>query len=228
MALEVSELEERLFGLLVNTYENSTGHELRQLNEYETGKTVFREGILPRGVYFIKSGRVKVVRKSLGTAPSMYRIAGPGEFAGFLSLIRETPYQASATALESSEIWFIGRNIFFKTMREDLSFANGFIRMLCERLKYAEDHIDDLKTKDVRQRLATTLLSLSVSLNGAKDDHPVVDLMRKDLANIVAVTPETLSRQLKKMESENLISLNGRGIVLRDVPGLIHIGNLGD
>ena len=220
-------LEKKLFGMLLRTYEASTKHELRQLHSYEPDKTIFKQGGNPRGIYFMKSGRAKIVKNSGFLHPTMYRIAGPGEFLGFLSVINQGTYLSSAFTLEASEIWFIANNVFFKTLKEDIGFANGFLKMICQRLQYAEDHIVDLKTKDVRQRLATTLLTL-VSPIREEQSSPTVDLMRKDLARIIAATPETLSRQLKNFEKEQLIRISGKEILIENPKKLLSISNLDD
>lgn len=227
MSIDPHELEKKLFDLLLNSYEASTKHELRQLYSHEAGKKIFEQGGTPRGIFFMKSGKVKIVKNSENVHPTMYRVAGPGEFVGFLSVINQGAYLSSAFALEPSEIWFIASNIFFKTLREDIEFANGFLKMLCHRLQYAEEHIVDLKTKDVRQRLATTLLTLARPV----EERPLssyVDLMRKDLAQIIATTPETLSRQLRHFESENLIRLSGKDIYIENPKKLLRISNLDD
>ena len=228
MTSEMNSLESKLFNTLLEMYESSVKHELRQLYTLDRGKTIFQEGATPKGIYFIKSGRVKIVKHNDGIRPMMYRIANSGEFIGFVSLINETPYPTRAIALEKTQVWFIARTIFFKTLKEDISFANGFVHMLCKRLNYAEDYIDDLKIKDVRQRLATTLLSLAAPLIKKGAESLFIDIMRKDLAHIVSTTPETLSRQLKSFEEEKAIRLSRKKIFIESPGKLLIISNVSD
>lgn len=221
-------IEPLLFQKLLETYQESTGHELRQLNPVEAGRIVFKENSLPKGVYYIKSGQVKLFREEGGTKQAICRIAQAHEFIGYLSLIRNTPYRVSAETLVDSEIWFIARQVFIKRLKTDLEFVNSFVHVLCDRLQCAENHIHDLKTKDVRQRLATTLLSLSQAYTNGHTFPIVEGLKRKDLAAIIAVTPETLSRQLTAFETEGILRLEDKTITIHNPERLLLISNLQD
>lgn len=229
MSANIEQIEDQLFNILLQNYEKNTQHTLQQLTSFEAGKTIFEQGGNPRGIYFIKSGRVKIIKNNEGLNKTMYRIAKKGEFVGFLSLIQESPYWSTAQTLEPSEIWFIARPIFLKTLKEDINFANGFVQIVCQRLQYAEEYIEDLKTKDVRQRLATAILSLATPIDNKQSCSAMsFEMKRKDLALIVTTTPETLSRHLKDFQSKNFITLIGKKIELLDADSLIKISNLTD
>jgi CRP/FNR family transcriptional regulator len=56
-------------------------------------------------------------------------------------------------------------------------------------------------------------------------DDNVLNLSREDLANIVGSATETIIRLLSEFREENLIAINGRKIILKDVKRLKKIAS---
>jgi CRP/FNR family transcriptional regulator len=83
-----------------------------------------------------------------------------------------------------------------------------------------------LARKQVRERLAETLLNLCRKFHpeGCLDDN-VLNLSREDLANMVGSATETIIRLLSEFREENLISIDGRKIILKDVRKLKKIAS---
>ena len=63
---------------------------------------IFRSNEVPKGLFFVKSGCVKIItqrdqaRGRLGRVEHISKLVGPGEFFGFKALMRGTPYSFSA------------------------------------------------------------------------------------------------------------------------------------
>jgi CRP-like cAMP-binding protein len=93
-------------------------------------------------------------------------------------------------------------------------------------LNDAEDRMISLARKQVRERLAETLLSLCRKFHpeGCMDNN-VLNLSREDLANIVGSATETIIRLLSDFREEELIDIEGRKIILKDVKKLKKIAS---
>lgn len=86
-----------------------------------------------------------------------------------------------------------------------------------------------MQTKNVRQRIATALLSFENAYDKTHDKKEAfISLKKKDIAAIVGITPETLSRRLAEFETEGLIELHIKGLKLINQHKLIRIAELID
>ncbi len=95
-------------------------------------------------------------------------------------------------------------------------------QLLCE----AEDKMTSIAQKNVRERLAETLLELrQIFSYGDKlkeETHPIA-LTREDLANIIGTATETVIRLLSEFKEARLIEVDGRKIILKDISSLKRI-----
>lgn len=190
-----------LFDELSKFYEEISGQKLPGEGHYKRGDEIFRQGQHPKGVYFIKSGSVKITRNN-HEAPVTVRLAGDGEFIGYISLIKQWDYQSSALALEPSVVYFIPGDIFLENMKTNVKFANLVLDIICSHINDRDETLTDMVTKSVQQRLAILLLTLDHNPNDGK-----IALVKRDLASILNIKPETLSRNLVKLEKLNAVKL---------------------
>ena len=94
---------------------------------------------------------------------------------------------------------------------------------LSQLLQRAEEKITSIAQKNVRERLAETLLELSNIFsfgNCGNDGINPITLTRIDIANIVGTATETVVRLLHTFKDEELIVIEGRKIFVTDIEGL--------
>jgi CRP-like cAMP-binding protein len=73
----------------------------------EKGTVLFRQGEPVRGVYLVRSGRVRLSLVDRGNVTDRY--AGPGSVLGLPATMTGNPYSLTAQAIEPTEILFITR-----------------------------------------------------------------------------------------------------------------------
>jgi len=221
--------EEQLFKRLLEKFDELIGHYLQNTKIFQNEKNIYQLGDRPKGIYYLISGKVKVTQIGINGREVILRIATPNQFIGYLSLLNSDYYTTSATCLEESEIYFVPKSVFLKSIKTDVLFANGVIHMLCEKLSYSSDEVTDLVTKNVRERISTVLLTLDHAINdNAGKVNGEVRLKKKDIASLVGTVPETLSRNLCTMENEGLLRVDEKSIQLIDRGKLVRISQLGD
>lgn len=78
-----------------------------------------------------------------------------------------------------------------------------------EKLVAVEQNAIRRNSMDAKERIMAHLEDLS-----KKQEANVVtlELKKKDLASLLGITPETLSRKLKELENENRIEVKGKQI----------------
>jgi CRP-like cAMP-binding protein len=218
-----------LFEKLTASYSELTKSPLQQAKKYKKGSVIFEQGQTPRGVYYIKSGWVKIFKIGADGNEKVLHLATKNQFIGYLSLIKRWNFQSSAIAITDCEIYFIPKQIFLELLAKDNEFASLVVEMLADELVESETHIDTLLSKNIQERLTNLLLGLEQASdrNTAFNDS-YIRLPKKELAAIINITPETLSRHLSALKLDGLIENNKNHIELLNRNELLKKSNLRD
>jgi CRP/FNR family transcriptional regulator len=183
---------------------------------YAKGETVYRMGDRRGELYVLHSGVVKVFRLSPEGREQVIRTVGPGEFLGELSLFSVREQTDSAVALEQTTMCVIAWDRLRSLMERIPSIAFKVMEQLSGRLEQTESLLEQTNLHPVEQRLARYLLEASEG-----KDSFALGLPKGDLASLLGMTQETLSRRLSSFQQEGLVELEGhRGIHILDREGL--------
>jgi len=198
---------------------DSLGNLSFEENLYKKGEVVFRIGNMPHGLFFIKSGKVKIFKYRGDGKEQILTIAGKGRFLGYKDLLAGRRYTSGAIVIEDALIIFIPNKDFQDLIKSDEA-SDFFTRLLCQDLIEVEEKMVSMAHKSVRGRLAESLLTLNdtYSENG-------IELTREELANLVGTAKETISRLLSEFKADNLIQIEGRSIEVLNPKGLDRILN---
>jgi CRP/FNR family transcriptional regulator, dissimilatory nitrate respiration regulator len=177
------------------------------------GRQVFDEMTHSPGFYLVVWGSVKIFKSSPEGKEQTIFVFGPGELF-CLTAFADEYAPASATALEDTRILFFPVEIMEGVARREPSLLFGIMLALSRRLKEALTIIESLSLKEIPQRLAI-FLSHALTSEG-KGDMVELRFSQRELAKIIGATPETLSRVLHKLGDEDILSIEGRTIVIHD------------
>ena len=97
------------------------------------GALLFRAGAQARGVYLVKSGRVRLQLEGAG---GLYptRTLGPGAIVGIPATVSGEPYSLTAEAVEDCELAFISRKQLLALLRENTTAALQILQILSEEI----------------------------------------------------------------------------------------------
>ena len=98
--------------------------------QYEQGTEIFKEGETGDCMYIIQQGNIKIHKGNTTLA-----ILKEKEVFGELSLLDADTRSASATADTDCILYKIDQEPFYELMDERPEIANGFIKILCQRLR---------------------------------------------------------------------------------------------
>ena len=90
---------------------------------------------------------------------AILNLIGPGEMFGEMSVLDGQPRSADATANTNCEIFVIDRREFLPFVRSQPALAMKFIELLCERLRWTSDQVEQVILQDLPGRLASALLA---------------------------------------------------------------------
>ena len=91
-----------------------------------------------------------------------------------------------------------------------------------ERRKQIETKLEHLVFRDVQAKLAALLLELGDEYGVEHEDGLQIGLKitHQEMANLIGSTRETISLTLAQFKKKNILSMNGRTVVLLDQEGL--------
>lgn len=217
---------EKIFQILsgIPLFQGLSEAELREIhgitvNKFcEKGKTIFLEGDPGNGFYVVADGKVKIFKVSMDGKEQILHIYGPGHPFGEVPVFSGKKFPANAQTLVKSHLLFFPRSAFVDLIGRNPSLSLNMLAVLSMRLRQFALQVENLSLKEVPGRLASYLLVLSEEQNA----RTVVSLpvSKGQLASLLGTIPETLSRILGRMSTNELIRVDGSDIYLLDGEGL--------
>jgi CRP-like cAMP-binding protein len=188
------------------------------------GDLIFEEGENVNGIYCIKDGICKLTKLSPNGKDHIVKLIKKGELLGQRSLISDEPVNLSATALEDMEVCFIPKSEIMSFFDSNNQFSMNVMKTICGDLKEADDIMVNLAQKSVKERLAITLLYLEDTFGKNEDNSLKIQLSRDELASLIGTATESCIRLLSDFNKLDLIELNGKKIILKNVGKLKKMG----
>lgn len=184
-------------------------------------EVIFYEGEEGHGFFVVLRGLVEVFKLSSEGKKQILHILGPGEPFGEAAVFEGGKFPAHALSLRQSEVLYFPKESFLKLVRERPEIALRMLAVMARRLKEMVSLVEDLSLKEVTARLASFLF-YAYQREGKKDLH--LEFSKTQLAGLLGTVPETLSRALKRLSEEGLISVEPKRIVVKDPLGLLKRG----
>lgn len=100
-----------------------------------SGEPLFTAGSPSDTLYLLRSGRLGVYGQGVGGVPELRGVIRPGEPAGEMALVAETPHTATVVALRDSEVLALPRDAFFKAARHDPDLLVELARLMIRRAR---------------------------------------------------------------------------------------------
>jgi CRP-like cAMP-binding protein len=176
------------------------------------GETLFREGDLMTGIWFIYKGTFKV-HKQWGTDKELIvRLARDGDIVGHRGMGGDNVYPISGTALEPSDVCFVDLDFFLATLKVNPQFLYELTMFFASELKESEKRMRNLAHMPVIGRVASSLLTLQEKFGTDAAGNINMLLSRQDLASYSGTTYETVFRILNELLETNVVKVNGKHI----------------
>ena len=191
-----------------------------KIQSLASGETLVSRGEPAHSFFWVRSGLVKLYRLSPSGEEKVIEIIRPGQtfaeailFSGKIS-----HYPVNAEMLDAGEVWCISCDNFKAVLGNSVETCFQLLGSLSQRLHKHVNEIDRLTLQTATDRVITYLLQ-----HKPENSNEVQLLISKQtLASQLSIKPETLSRTLKKLTQEGLISAQGNVIVLQS-PEKLHV-----
>lgn len=188
---------------------------------FRRNQILFFEGGAAHHLFALNVGLVKMVKSLENGKQRITRILFPGDLFG-LEALNEATYPLTAVVLQDSEICSIPREQFFTFLHSNPDISLDMVRLLVSEISEIRTQMTTMSFKDARMRVATFLLSLISpdETTSTKSRTLVLPLSSQEIAEILELSPETVSRTWHALRQEGLIEKRGRRLAIPDLNAL--------
>lgn len=186
------------------------------------GEMVFSEGEPCLGMYVVQSGEVRIFKSSVNGREQVLSIDGPGNSIAELPVFDGGNYPASVAALTDSTLLFISKQDFQALCLAHPQVALKVLRVVGARLRRLVGIIEELSFTTVRHRVASYLVRIAQK-EGQLISGGISILLpasNQELASHIGTVRELVSRNLSRFQSEGLIRMAGRSLIILDLEKL--------
>ncbi len=183
------------------------------------GDLLFRKGDAPSGFYLIVYGQVKLALSSHDGVEKVLQLFGPGQSFGEAVMFLERPYPVHAACLVDSLLLLVPQRPVFDAIDANPDFSRRMLGGLSARLHELVTDVEAYSMRSAAQRLVGYLLNLSESESEPQalpESTVSLPTSKHVVASRLNLTPETLSRLLHTLAADDLISVDGRAVTIRD------------
>ncbi|MGV8838950.1 MAG: Crp/Fnr family transcriptional regulator [Bauldia sp.] len=181
---------------------------------YAAGQAIFHMGDPGESLMGIATGTVRITRTTAQGDEIILADFVPGDVFGEIALLDGQGRSANATAIANCTLLVLSRGDLLVFLGTRPKLAVSIIRLLCGKLRTADDRSADLVFLSLGGRLAKAVLARAVGSPAFPGGR--ISLSQSELATMIGATRPNVNRQLKAWEREGIVAMNRGWITVVD------------
>jgi len=190
---------------------------------YPKGVELFSQRRLVDEVLFIHSGWVKLARIDRDGQERILELALAGAWLGTAAVVANEPSPLSAVTCTPTRVTGIPADAFRRSLQHDPALSLQFHQIHARELCRQSGWLLQLSSLTSRQRLERIIRQFIITLHLQASEQGIrinIPLRQRELAQLVAVTPEHLNRLLKVMQDEGVVKRENGWVVIPEIQRL--------
>ena len=191
---------------------------------YEKGGVIFAQGDEGDALYGVAAGRVRISASGAAGQEVFLNIMEPGDTFGEIAVMDGLPRTAGATALEHTVLIVVQRQDFLRLLEREPNLALHLLKLLCARLRWTSEIVEEAAFLPGPARLAKRLLILT-TLHGRAAGVGAMELRisQSDLARFLGISRQIANQNLRLWHKKGWVELARSRIVVRNAEALRRI-----
>jgi CRP/FNR family cyclic AMP-dependent transcriptional regulator len=190
------------------------------------GASIFCKGDPGNSLFAVISGTVKISISSPDGRNAILNLIGPGEIFGDIAVLDGAPRSADATANTNCEFFVIDRREFLPFVRSQPALSMKFIELLCARLRWTSEQVEQIILQNLPGRLASALIGLTEKRK-LEPANQTIAITQQEISEMVGMTRESINKQLRAWAARKWVRLEHGAIVVLDVGSLRELAEAG-
>lgn len=186
---------------------------------------IFLQGDPGHHFFIILEGKVKIFLQDARGREVILVMLGREDFFGEMSLLDGKARSASAQAQAETRVYSIAHDDFYRFLERAPSVSLKMLRFLSERLRRADEVIENLALLSVKGRLARLLADWATKDGKTVDSHTAfrLPMPKTQIAQMLGTSRETVSRMMSELKEEGFIWMEGNSIRVEGIERLREI-----
>jgi len=183
-------------------------------HDFKTGEVLFRQQEAATDFYLLLKGKVKLSLLSMEGSEKIVDIINEGSTFAEAIILRGMPgFPVNAVALSDSSVLRIDAEAYTDVLNNSPKTCIKVMGCLSMRLHKLMGEINRLSLHNATYRLISYLLE-QIPDEAIESTEVILSIPKHVIALRISVTPETLSRTLKRLSKEGLLEVHDSNIVL--------------
>ena len=184
------------------------------------GARIFAQGDPGDSLLGLISGKVRISAMTSGGKEVFLNILESGDSFGEIAVLDGQARTASADAIEDSLLFVIQRADLLALIAREPKLATHLIQLLCRRLRWTSELIEEAAFLPVAGRLARRLLRLIEEHGHRSVDGVTLHLSQADLAGFLSVSRQIVNQHLQVWRRQGWVEIGRSRVTITDMDGL--------
>ena len=181
------------------------------------GKTLFEQNDKADRFFLVLSGQIKLFRISPDGNEKVIEIVTPGQtFAIALLFMNQPQFPVCGSALTDAELISVNSQVFASILKSSVDTCFLLLGDMSQRIRGLIKEIDDLSLQSGTCRVAAYLLKIA-------PEEPktfTLDIPKGIMASRLSVKPETFSRIIRRLQEEQILSIDRNLVTIHNFSAL--------
>lgn len=205
---------------LFNKTEKARLFSRRKQLKYSSGDLIFNQGDNADSMFLVEKGKVSLYRLMPNGDEKLFKVFFSGELIAEMAMFMEPrKYPMSAKVDQDSELSRFCYQDVLSIVSSSGELSLKVMNYMSNRINHLMDRVNILTQVNANQRLVMRLAEIYREQR-VKEGTVLLPITKKLLATQLGMTPETLSRTMKKLKIGGYIMESGGHITLVDIPSL--------
>ena len=189
----------------------------RNQRRFGAGETVYSTGDDQDGVWQVLSGHVALRVYTQAGEVVLLRMVSRGGVFGYRSFLTGEPRSCCAQVINGAELKHVPASMLSRMMEREPRLGHALQLAMADAFRDAHERILRMSTQSARAKFL--LLCAEMAKANGQTAAPAgfavkLPISYQDIAQILAISPETMSRTTRRLQEEGTIAMAGRYITV--------------
>jgi len=192
---------------------------------FKKGEIILKQGGIPNHIAYLEQGIVKFNYENDNGKNLILTIVSAPKILGGANLFYKDNNLFSLVAVEDCEVIMIDSAVIQNVLMDNSKFAMMMFQVASEMFKKSVLNFISLAHKQKEGRIADIVIYLSEEVY--RETQFQLSLTRKEIAEFAGCSTENVIMTLSKWQNEQIVSLEGKTIEIKDLNKLKYISKIG-